>query len=317
MRVLGMNGPLPPTHTQTCRFALPAWLPPTFRGSAVRYSYFIDAKVRYVVHEGLLEQQHAQQEEESGEITEVQPDPIPRGEGTPASAHAKTSLHIWPASPEQAPAGTERTGSALVAAAAAAAGPGPGLVWGPGGSESTAGSRGGFPEEELTIKCWEIGAGTAVQDALAHIARLGSKVAGGLTSEASTGDLLGAGLGMASPFERHLSMHNQLLTEARTPTKAPPLPPVPPPSTDRGAGQRGGGDTLLALLDEAGAAPASAEHSLQSTPVRPAAASWQPGAADGIERWGSSSSAAPTAQLIEAVTTLQRSYALRWVGEWV
>lgn len=78
---------------------------------------------------------------------------------------SRTPLHIWPAKPQQLESATlERSLSLLAAGGAAAAADTPAgdgsLLSPPIGSD-------GMP-----IKCWEIGPGTAVQDAVAHIVKL-------------------------------------------------------------------------------------------------------------------------------------------------
>ena len=143
-----------PCLVPACRFTLPAWLPPTFFGTAVRYAYFLQATVKY---QAVTQQQ---QQDGSG-------DGVPNGTAAAAAggddrAAIRVPLHLWPVRPDGGTA-LERASSAL-------------------GGESSGGVASGesllspaIQSVDVPIKCWEIGPGTEVSDAVAHIAKLAAQ----------------------------------------------------------------------------------------------------------------------------------------------
>ncbi|KAL4457739.1 hypothetical protein ABPG75_012604 [Micractinium tetrahymenae] len=158
------------------RFTLPGWLPPTFRGTAVRYIYYLQAVVKY---------RSAADSGDTGAFAAAA--------SQPGSAASRVPLHLWPAKQQQLESATlERTpsllspaGASLSATAAAAAADGS-LLSPP------------IQSEDVPIKCWEIGPGTAVQDAVAHIVKLASQPAASLGRPTSPGHLPCGGSGRGS-----------------------------------------------------------------------------------------------------------------------
>ncbi|EFN58536.1 hypothetical protein CHLNCDRAFT_140640 [Chlorella variabilis] len=139
------------------RFTLPAWLPPTFRGTAVRYLYYLEAIVKYRAARG----QQQQQEGVGGSSSKSNGVGGQAGAASAAASVAGSAssgvatripLHIWPAKADSAGA-AERSPALL------------------GGSLPPP----ALQSEDMPIKCWEIGPGTAVQDAVAHIVKLASQ----------------------------------------------------------------------------------------------------------------------------------------------
>lgn len=139
-------------HLLPCRFTLPAWLPPTFRGTAARYVYYLQAAVKYT----------------------AAADGEPAAAADILSVSSRAPLHIWPARPQQLEsAALERSlslmatpGGGTAAATAAALPAADGSLLSPP-----------VQSEDMPIKCWEVGPGTAVQDAVAHIIKLASQPA--------------------------------------------------------------------------------------------------------------------------------------------
>ena len=183
-----------PTRCPTCcRFALPSWLPPTFRGTAVRYSYALQARVSYrELQPGELAEAEANalpagdlmpedlpqangddsdDETHAGSRRQRSPQPggpRPRGPAT-TSVTVLIPLHIWPLRAEaQLPLGERPNASG------GSMPNGLGKGSGGGGPLGTPAGMPGVPpaEAEVVVKCWEIGPGTAVQDAISHIAKL-------------------------------------------------------------------------------------------------------------------------------------------------
>lgn len=118
------------------RFKVPSWVPPTFKGTAVRYSYYLDAHLSYFQYEvGVVA---------AAAATGVDP---PK-QGTPGSISTRIPLHIWP----------DQESSIII------------------NSDNMKNERGSvFPVvggEDASIKCWEVGPGTAVEDAISHISKL-------------------------------------------------------------------------------------------------------------------------------------------------
>lgn len=139
------------------RFTLPAWLPPTFRGTAARYLYYLQAAVKYTPA--------------ADGAAAAASTAAAAGSGI-ASVSSRAPLHIWPARPQQLEsAALERSlslmatpGGGTAAATAAALPAADGSLLSPP-----------VQSEDMPIKCWEVGPGTAVQDAVAHIIKLASQ----------------------------------------------------------------------------------------------------------------------------------------------
>lgn len=142
------------------RFTLPSWLPPTFRGTAVRYLYYVQAVVKY---------RFVPPEEGNAAAAS--------GGSSSSSVASRVPLHVWPAKQQQLEAATlERTPSLLSPTSGGGAGAGGGSSQ-PAAAAAADGSLLSPPiqSEDVPIKCWEIGPGTAVQDAVAHIVKLASQ----------------------------------------------------------------------------------------------------------------------------------------------
>lgn len=115
--------------------------------------------------------------------------------GQSGSVSSRAPLHIWPAKQQQLESATlERTpsllspaGAGLPAAASVAAAAADGSLLSPP-----------IQSEDVPIKCWEIGPGTAVQDAVAHIVKLASQPLAGMGRPASPGHLPRGGSGRGS-----------------------------------------------------------------------------------------------------------------------
>lgn len=158
-----------------CRFTLPGWLPPTFRGTAVRYIYYLQALVKY---------RSAPASDNTGAAAEQ-----------PGSVASRAPLHLWPAKQQQLESATlERTPSLLTPASTALPA---------AGSTALATADGSLlsppiQSEDVPIKCWEIGPGTAVQDAVAHIIKLASQPPASVGRPASPGHLPRGGSGRGS-----------------------------------------------------------------------------------------------------------------------
>ncbi|KAL4443005.1 hypothetical protein ABPG77_008496 [Micractinium sp. CCAP 211/92] len=143
------------------RFVLPGWLPPTFRGTAVRYIYYLQAVVKY---------RSAAASADAGQ---------------PSSVASRAPLHLWPAKQQQLESATlERTPSLLNPASAASPAAGSAALAADGSLLSPP-----IQSEDVPIKCWEIGPGTAVQDAVAHIIKLATQPQASLGRPASPGHL--------------------------------------------------------------------------------------------------------------------------------
>lgn len=157
------------------RFTLPGWLPPTFRGTAVRYIYYLQALVKY---------RSAPASDNTGAAAEQ-----------PGSVASRAPLHLWPAKQQQLESATlERTPSLLTPASTALPA---------AGSTALATADGSLlsppiQSEDVPIKCWEIGPGTAVQDAVAHIIKLASQPPASVGRPASPGHLPRGGSGRGS-----------------------------------------------------------------------------------------------------------------------
>jgi hypothetical protein len=175
------------------RFKLPTWLPPTFKGTAVRYSYYLDAHLSYFQYDAGVVAAAA--------ATGVDP---PK-QGTPGSISTRLALHIWPdqeANSENTATNTTTSSSQYKQSNNNARGGG-----NSGGSDV-------FPlalGEDAPIKCWEVGPGTAVEDAISHISKLVTTGSGipaspfspgrmktSLSRQQSSGPLLGGGAGSGS-----------------------------------------------------------------------------------------------------------------------
>ncbi|KAL4857998.1 Suppressor of tumorigenicity 14 [Chlorella vulgaris] len=139
------------------RFTLPAWLPPTFRGTAVRYLYCLQAVVKYRAA-GSMERSSSSGGGAGGGGGSNGDAAAPPA----ASVATRIPLHIWPAKLLQLEGATERGAAGGLPSAAGAAA---------NGVPATPAAI-GLPSEEMPIKCWEIGPGTAVQDAISHIVKL-------------------------------------------------------------------------------------------------------------------------------------------------
>lgn len=148
-----------------CRFVLPGWLPPTFRGTAVRYIYYLQAVVKY---------RSAAASSDAGVTA-----------GQPSSVASRAPLHLWPAKQQQLESATlERTPSLLSSATAASPAAGSAALAADGSLLSPP-----IQSEDVPIKCWEIGPGTAVQDAVAHIIKLATQPQASLGRPPSPGHL--------------------------------------------------------------------------------------------------------------------------------
>jgi hypothetical protein len=170
------------------RFELPPWLPPTFRGTAVRYSYTLEATAAYAAADSAAD----------------------AGAPPARAASARLEVTVWPAR------AAEGGGAAAAAAAEAAAAEAP---------------DGEFPppdDEVAAITCWEVGAGTSVADAVAHIARLGAGE-GAPASLTEAPAALGGGRGRA--LVRAASSAGLLAAEASSRAASP----------ESGGGARPGG----------------------------------------------------------------------------
>ncbi|GAB4820682.1 hypothetical protein N2152v2_007728 [Parachlorella kessleri] len=137
------------------RFALPTTLPPSFKGTAVRVSYTLTASVHYRQSLGgevsepstpeasttsFGPSEAAEQQQLEGTVT---PDGI-------TTSTVQLPVHIWPLKAE-----SDSWQPTSLAAAPASQEPLPLIT-----------------SDDMTIKCWEIGPGTGVQEAIAHICRL-------------------------------------------------------------------------------------------------------------------------------------------------
>jgi hypothetical protein len=193
------------------RFELPPWLPPTFRGTAVRYSYTLEATAAYAA-------------------------PAAADTGAPPAraASARLEVTVWPAR------AAEGGGAAAAAAAEAAAAEAPDGAFPPPDDEATA------------ITCWEVGAGTSVADAVAHIARLGAGEAPAPLAEAPGGSG-GRGRALARAASSAGSLAAEASSRAASPergggarpggaARAPAPPPRAPPAQLVGVPAAGGAD---------------------------------------------------------------------------
>ncbi len=172
------------------RFKLPSWLPPTFKGTAVRYSYYLDAHLSYFQYDAGVVAAAASTGAD------------PPKQGTPGSISTRLALHIWPDqdlnSSETTVANNNSTHHKQ------------NNINTSGGADVIA-----FPGalgEEAQIKCWEVGPGTAVEDAISHISKLITAGSGippspfspgrmqtGLSRQESSGPLLAAGAAATVP----------------------------------------------------------------------------------------------------------------------
>lgn len=150
----------PPTHHTLrlpCRrFTLPPWLPPTFNGTAARYVYYLQAAVKY-----------RSTAAPPGEAAAVPAGAAAAGQAGSTSVASRAPLYIWPAKPQQLEAVTLERSLSLLAASGSGAAEAAAVPAADGSLLSPP-----IQSEDMPIKCWEIGPGTAVQDAVAHIIKL-------------------------------------------------------------------------------------------------------------------------------------------------
>ena len=170
------------------RFKLPLWLPPTFKGTAVRYSYYLDAHLNYFQYDtGVVAAAAATGAD-------------PPKQGQPGSTSTRLALHIWPDQESTASASSNDNLNTSINLASRNA--------------TTIANSDVFPlvlGEDGSIKCWEVGPGTAVEDAISHISKLVTAGSGiplspfspgrmktSLSRQASSGPLLAAAMGGSS-----------------------------------------------------------------------------------------------------------------------
>jgi hypothetical protein len=134
------------------RCKLPSWLPPTFKGTAVRYSYYLDAHLSYFQYE-------------AGVVAAAAATGIdPPKQGTPGSISTRLALHIWPDQESPIISNVDNSAAANINNKSSSSSSLHHM-------NKTSGDV--FPiGEDAPIKCWEVGPGTAVEDAISHISKL-------------------------------------------------------------------------------------------------------------------------------------------------
>eukprot|EP00887_Chlorella_sp_A99_P002645 scaffold6.g2645.t1 len=309
------------------RFALPNWLPPTFRGTAVRYSYTLQASVTY-------------RELDVGELAaaelplpsgELMPEDLPQDNAADSEDEAATGAagqqHAGDGSRRPPlPPGSRPSGAAALRPAAAEAATTsvtvriPLLIWPlrPEGPPAVLGGQAnglGRPtaglaaqqqhSDEVSIKCWEIGPGTAVQDAIAHIAKLAA---------------VPAALRPSSPGRVASRLQQHVVAQQAVPP--PPLPPQQQPA-ERGSAAIEAGSTPADGAAAAAGSPTGSPQAEQQP--APAAAAPPAGPPVALRRPSMSLARAFTSESERALTpstslalegsnSAVRSYALR-IGE--
>ena len=114
------------------RFRLPEWLPPSFHGLVVRYSYYLDIRVRWTFGDG-------------AGLTATEE----RTTGAPVfETRLRDIVHVWPST------GGKSHGGAMDGFRGQES----------GGSQSTSGDR-----SMSKVKCWEVGFGTTIDDAIENV----------------------------------------------------------------------------------------------------------------------------------------------------
>jgi len=186
------------------RFKLPAWLPPTFKGTAVRYSYHLDAHLNYFQYE-------------AGVVAAAAAAGVdPPKQGTPGLISTRLALHIWP-DQGSTTGGNADTNSAVANKKS-------------GTLHHLKNASGDvFPlvlDEDAPIKCWEVGPGTAVEDAIKHISTLlragpgvppspfsPGRMKTGLSRQESSGPLLAASSVLSSGALGSRRLHSDSASE--------------------------------------------------------------------------------------------------------
>lgn len=141
------------------RFMLPSWLPPSFKGIAVRYSYLIEASVNYFSY-----------------AERIDPDAPPEARSlkrTPITASVRLPLRIWPH--RDFGLCIEKNGSV---SSINIADSGDSLGGIPEGGSNKGDAFPVLRPDEVPLKCWEVGPGTTVEDAIGHIIKLGTGMTG-------------------------------------------------------------------------------------------------------------------------------------------
>ena len=152
------------------RFVLPEWLPPTFKGTAVKYFYYLQASVTYTAEPELRVMETGQEIEAApGGGIKRRGESEFRGGGQDLGekrvAVCRSALHIWPSDvcPEISSNLSQRgfvveDGVGAVKEEQASG----------SGTMSSKTILGGIVDD-VAIKCWEVGPSTEVGDAVNHI----------------------------------------------------------------------------------------------------------------------------------------------------
>lgn len=166
------------------RLTLPQWLPPTYKGIAVRYWYYLEAKIHY-----------SDRREPPTSTSSKKVEQPTASSSFPASFHAITRLPllIWPS--RDTVTKLPSSLSAVLSFNGSKADRFDGMLdntnnqnRNANASIGTANTKTGtidgydndvFPSslpEEFIMKCWEVGAGTTLEDAVGHITKLTTSI---------------------------------------------------------------------------------------------------------------------------------------------